>query len=245
MKNIYPAYPCYPQDFISSFKCQRMTLEEFGAFNWLLMQSWIFSDKPCHLPNDIEAIAWLLRSNCSAMQKIWEKIRDKFEITEDKKYIYNHRLLTEYNKLVNKSNIMRNNALNTKAKQTQSKSKANTKQTEVENEYENIIKSVIEYLNNKLNSNYRYNNKKTKEKINARIKEKYTLEDFKKVIDKKCDEWKDTEMGKYLRPETLFGNKFEGYLNQKINNKKQEEDGQNDYIKRQNEENRKKYGIGE
>ena len=40
-------------------------------------------------------------------------------------------------------------------------------------------------------------------------------DDFKKVIDVKSLEWnKDPKMCKYLRPETLFGNKFEGYLNE-------------------------------
>ena len=34
------------------------------------------------------------------------------------------------------------------------------------------------------------------------------------MIDKKYKEWKDSEMEKFLRPETLFSNKFESYLNQ-------------------------------
>ena len=52
--------------------------------------------------------------------------------------------------------------------------------------------------------------------VKARYNEGFLLEDFKKVIDIKFAEWgKDTEMNKYLRPETLFGTKFDGYLNQK------------------------------
>jgi hypothetical protein len=35
------------------------------------------------------------------------------------------------------------------------------------------------------------------------------------VIDNKVSEWKNTEMAKFIRPETLFGTKFESYLNQK------------------------------
>ena len=46
-----------------------------------------------------------------------------------------------------------------------------------------------------------------------------TVDDFKTVIDKKCDEWIGTEWEKYLRPETLFGTKFEGYLNAKTTKK--------------------------
>ena len=41
----------------------------------------------------------------------------------------------------------------------------------------------------------------------------FTVDDFKAVIDKKAKEWKGTEMAQYLRPETLFGTKFESYLN--------------------------------
>ena len=50
--------------------------------------------------------------------------------------------------------------------------------------------------------------------INARFNEGYTKEDFIKVIDIKTNEWLKTKMEQYLRPETLFSNKFEGYLNQ-------------------------------
>ena len=50
--------------------------------------------------------------------------------------------------------------------------------------------------------------------IKARLNEGYTINDFKAVIDKKAEEWKDDpKMAQYLRPETLFGTKFESYLN--------------------------------
>lgn len=76
-------------------------------------------------------------------------------------------------------------------------------------------KEICEYLNTKTNSNYRSTTKKTKDLIKARFNEGFTLEDFKIVIDKKSEEWlQDGEMSKYLRPETLFGTKFESYLNQ-------------------------------
>lgn len=80
----------------------------------------------------------------------------------------------------------------------------------------NIYSEIIDYLNSKANTNYRVNNKKTRASINARISEGFTIDDFKKVIDIKSAEWLNTNMQQYLRPETLFGTKFEGYLNQKI-----------------------------
>ena len=79
-----------------------------------------------------------------------------------------------------------------------------------------IIKQVIDYLNERVGSNYKSNTPKTRDKIKARINEGFTLEDFKRVIDIKFIEWKGTEFEKYLRPETLFGTKFESYLNQKV-----------------------------
>ena len=74
--------------------------------------------------------------------------------------------------------------------------------------------AVVDYLNKKTNSNYRPTTKKNKQLIRARFNEGFSLEDFLSVIEKKTQEWQGTEMAKFLRPETLFGTKFEGYLNQ-------------------------------
>lgn len=78
------------------------------------------------------------------------------------------------------------------------------------------IVQVVSYLNKKAGTKFRVTTANTKSKINARLTEGFTVEDFKVVIDKKCAEWiGDEKMEKYLRPETLFGTKFEGYLNAK------------------------------
>ena len=77
------------------------------------------------------------------------------------------------------------------------------------------IKEIVQYLNDKCGTRYRYQTKGTQEHINARLKEGYTVDDFKTVIDKKFEEWHGTDMEKFLRPETLFAGKFESYLNQK------------------------------
>ena len=72
---------------------------------------------------------------------------------------------------------------------------------------------IIDYLNEKAGKRFKVNDK-TKAHINARVNDGYTLPDFRAVIEKKVAEWKGTEMDKFLRPETLFGTKFESYLNQ-------------------------------
>ena len=69
----------------------------------------------------------------------------------------------------------------------------------------------------KVGSNYKSTSKKTQSLIKARFNEKFTIDDFKKVIDIKSSQWlKDNKMKSYLRPETLFGAKFESYLNEAI-----------------------------
>ncbi len=77
---------------------------------------------------------------------------------------------------------------------------------------------IINYLNLKTGYNYRSDISKTRKLIQSRWKEGFKLDDFKNVIDKKTTEWFNTDMKKYLRPETLFGTKFEGYLNQDLVN---------------------------
>lgn len=134
------------------------------------------------------------------------------------------------------------NEIKTKENQKEIKTKSNENQKESENKThqdvnvivnvnDNVdvnvkkisleeIKGIIEYLNIKSNSHYKYSTDKTQTLIKARIKDGFTLDDFKIVIDKKCEEWLGTDFEKFLRPETLFSNKFEGYLNQKITAKK-------------------------
>lgn len=87
--------------------------------------------------------------------------------------------------------------------------------TSINNTSINIYSRVIDYLNKKADTRYRSTTKKNKDLIKARINEGFTEDDFIKVIDNKVKEWANTDMQKYLRPETLFGTKFEGYLNQK------------------------------
>lgn len=72
---------------------------------------------------------------------------------------------------------------------------------------------IISYLNEKAGTKYKHTTKSTQTKIHARMAEGFTIDDFKTVIDKQCNKWKGTNMAEYLRPETLFGTKFEGYLN--------------------------------
>lgn len=87
----------------------------------------------------------------------------------------------------------------------------------------NIYSRVIEYLNQKTSKNFKSTTKKTQTLIQARMNEGFSYEDFIRVIDIKTKEWlNNKEMEQYLRPETLFGTKFEGYLNKSGAKKKVE-----------------------
>lgn len=83
----------------------------------------------------------------------------------------------------------------------------------ISNKNKDIYISIISHLNEKAGTAYRAAGKATQGHINARLAEGFSVDDFYSVIDKKVAEWKGSEMEKYLRPETLFGNKFENYLN--------------------------------
>jgi uncharacterized phage protein (TIGR02220 family) len=79
---------------------------------------------------------------------------------------------------------------------------------------------IINYLNEKTGQHYKSTTEATRKSINGRLKEGYTVDDFKKVIDIKTSQWlKDKEMSMYLRPSTLFSpSKFESYLNEATKN---------------------------
>ena len=81
--------------------------------------------------------------------------------------------------------------------------------------------AILSRLNEKAGTSYRPSSKATQGHINARLADGYTVEDFFSVIDKKCAEWRGTDMEKYLRPETLFGSKFENYLNAPATSRRQ------------------------
>lgn len=74
---------------------------------------------------------------------------------------------------------------------------------------------IINYLNEK--SSKHFKNTKTNQKyIKPRFDDGFDIDDFKMVINNMVSVWfNDPKMNKYLRPSTLFGDKFEDYLNSK------------------------------
>lgn len=86
-------------------------------------------------------------------------------------------------------------------------------QAQPDHTFSDQVKEIVDYLNEKAGKHYKAKTDKTKRLIHARMKEGFTVSDFKKVIDNKLhDDW-FVKKG-FMRPETLFGTKFEGYLNE-------------------------------
>lgn len=181
-----------------------------------------------------------LRNKGKSYYDIWLPIL--FELEEKKYYKLNRRLdvsQTQYYRIIsfgvklwselvpsisleyNRGNL----SINFKSVPKKSNSKTKAEQVvkdkkEAENvDMNEVYDSIISYLNQKAKTGYQSTTNSYRTFINARIKAGAKLEDFYMVIDNKCSEWMGTDFQKFLRPETLFGNKFETYLNQKINKK--------------------------
>jgi uncharacterized phage protein (TIGR02220 family) len=192
-----PAFLFYSQDFITGTLA--MPFEERGKYITLLCyqhQSGRMSE---------ETIRFLVGS-------ISDALRSKFK-QDEAGFFYNERLEIEIEKRTKFIESRINNGrLGGRPKEIK-KPLGYSKNNLIENE--NVIDNIIEYLNNKTGKNFKSNSKTTVKHITARLSEKYTLDDFKKVIDTKVQKWlTDPKMCDYLRPDTLFGTKFESYLNE-------------------------------
>lgn len=168
------------------------------------------SDGTLFLPKSLKMIG----SESSSAQRVRDyRNRKKEEIknsesavnTEKNAYCYNE---TGGNKTKQKSNIEKEIELEI--------DKDNIKDIVEKNSTPPPYQIIIDYLNKKTNSHYRSTAKATQTKINARIKEGATVEDFMMVIDVKSSQWMgDKKMEAFLRPETLFAAAhFESYLNE-------------------------------
>lgn len=99
----------------------------------------------------------------------------------------------------------------------------NTSRDIKRNIYKEKTEEIVKYLNEQTNSSYKPTTQATLSAISARLKEGFSVDDFKLVIDRKAKDWmNDSHMSKYLRPQTLFSPKFEGYLQEAKRKKKDE-----------------------
>ena len=112
------------------------------------------------------------------------------------------------NNIINNNNNTSSNTLDKQNKYIQN------------NEIQNEIDKVVKYMNEVCRTSFKSSTNVTKKVIKARLNEGYKFNDFKDVIDFKYKQWgvvpvkfSDGQLSSsYLRPSTLFGNKFESYL---------------------------------
>lgn len=177
----------------------RLALETFAKFGMI------------YIENDIIAIKnWEKHQNIDGMDKIKEqwrlaskKHREKQKLAiEDKSHmISDDGHAPDKNRLgIEKEKNREDNTLSGKPDDTK---------------LSETITEVITYLNQKANTNYKASSKSTVACISARLKEGFTIADMKQVMDKKKVWLTDKTMAAYYRPITLFGTKFESYLNEK------------------------------
>lgn len=208
-KNNTPAVLFYSQDFLAGVA--EMTNEERGAYITLLAYQNIHG----HMS------AEYIKRVCPCCPPY---VLEKFSTDEDGNY-FNERMEQEIEKRNNYSKSRGNNRKGTHENHMKNISTSYElhMETETEKETETINKdilAIVSYLNERTGKSFRASSRATKDKIRARLNEGFTVDDFKRVIDVKTAEWMGTEQEKYLRPETLFGTKFEGYLNQRPERKK-------------------------
>ena len=178
----------------------RLALSTFEAFGMIEIIENSSGMEVYTIPN------WEKHQNIEGMEKIREQTRLRVA-----KHRENQKLALQCNVTVTKGN-----AIEEDKEEDKEEDNINDSQDESNRA---IYQDIISYLNQVVGTNYRASSKKTKTCIHARLEEGFTIEDFKIVINKKSSEWMGTEFEKFLRPETLFGTKFEGYLNAKINPK--------------------------
>jgi uncharacterized phage protein (TIGR02220 family) len=93
-----------------------------------------------------------------------------------------------------------------------------TRKKAQESSYPNeVYETIIDYLNQQTGKNYKNNSVINRKFITSRLNDGFTVDDFKRVIEVKSINWLGGKMEQFLRPETLFSNKFEAYLNENIN----------------------------
>ena len=140
-------------------------------------------------------------------ERKWKKLGrslTKFERTSDEK----EEVSVEKNK-VSTEKVSKVKESKVKEKKEEKRPPALVLQTGINRN--KTYRAIIAYLNKKAGVNYKHKTKSTRRFIDSRLNEGAKEEDFFIVIDYKTAEWLGTEQQRYLRPETLFGTKFESY----------------------------------
>lgn len=123
--------------------------------------------------------------------------------------------LKENNEISN-NNIEKQILLETKFKEIVDKKEKTIKKSNYEIYPNEVYEDIIDFLNQCSGKQYRVSSNSSRKIITARLNDGFNIDDFKQVISIKSKKWLNTNMEQFLRPETLFSNKFDSYLNETI-----------------------------
>lgn len=209
-----PYIPLYIGDWEQDTNCLS-PLAEFALLK-LTFKLFKSENKGIFITN-FRTLSVLFKSNIEETKEIFSELVDNnvlnFEyLDEGKIKVISRRMVREANISLIKAEAGTHGGRGNKAKQKQTKSKQKPKgwqNTDIDIEY------IVKLLNEKSGKNFAANSRTTVAQIQARLRDGFSKSDFEKVIQQKVADWGDSEkMSKYLRPETLFGSKFESYLNE-------------------------------
>jgi len=219
--------PLYIGDYLAG--TSRLTTELHGAYLLLIMDYWMNGP----LPDDDSLLSSIVKMTPDAWSIARAKLEYYFSVSDG---LWNHKRIEEElasatekklkarDKAKKAANARWHGAQSIATSTPQallkecpspSPSPSPKKNKDIVELKPDVAGEMIEYLNLKSGRSYR-NVKTHADHIKARIKEGYSVEEIKAVIDRKCLEWvNDTEMQQYLRPSTLFNNeKFNNYAGQ-------------------------------
>lgn len=224
--NKSPAFSFYVRDWLSSNSVTKMSGDAVKAYLYLLCSSWLEDDRAT-LPNDDIDLAKLARVTNRKWSGIKNMVLSNFLINNDGK-LYNERLMEISNLQIMRSKVGSKGG-SKRASKLQAKDQSNTeakgeaKPKLSSSPSSSTSKEIINMLNGIAEREFRHTQSHCKY-INARLNEGFTIEDFRAVIKHKTEQWKnDPEMSKFLQPSTLFGTKFDGYLQDAQNKVEPEE----------------------
>ena len=141
--------------------------------------------------------------NRESIQKYWDKV--KADTNEYERIRTNTNV---YERIPANTNVANTNTKTT----TTTKTDTGTTTTSSETDAGLLSFDLIQYLNEKTGSDYKADLSNAK-RVQSLLDAGYSPDQLRTVIDKKVDEWYgDPKMRSYLRPSTLFGDKFGEYL---------------------------------
>ena len=146
--------------------------------------------------------------------EIFPKYIKNYSLTKNRQEVILS-FLKENNQISN-DNIEKPILLEIKSEEIIDKKEKTRKKSNIETYPNEVYEEIINFLNESSGKQYRVSSNSSRKIITARLNDGFNVDDFKQVISIKCTKWLNTDMEQFLRPETLFSNKFDSYLNETI-----------------------------